>query len=273
MRQRFTPLIMWLLLFLFSLPSWANHTSYQIPKDSVRAVVGDLQLVGGHLSIAGGSPEILEADFTSSNPQWLPKVDYYIQEEKGILSLQQPLTIQGLTLSPLNYSWEIRLGDTIPLALQITLGAALGEMDFTGTSLTTLQVNTGVGDVHLNLNQTSSLSSLELRMGMGSLELSLLGPRENDVEVVIWGGIGRATIYLPREVGVLVDIKGGLGRIRAQDFFVHDSTYMNEAYQETEPGIYLEIRAGLGEIRLIQEDLTPTHHLLHSSFLCQLFLE
>lgn len=245
-------LIFCLSLFFFPLSHPVFSSSYQIPEGSVASLKGNLQLVAGRLSLKGGGGEVLLAVFTSSNPAWLPEVEFQRQEDVGLLTMKQPVTLKGFFPGPLTYSWELQLADSTPLDLNITLGAAVGELNFSGTSLKALKLTAGMGDVNLKLNNTPLLHSLEVRMGVGNLQLALSGPRTRDVSIIIYGGIGQATIYLPQDVGVLVDVKGGLGRIRAQGFLVHDSTYVNQIYGETEGSIQLDIRAGLGEIRLIQ---------------------
>lgn len=235
------------LLLFFSSISLA-FTSYYDIFEEVEELYGEIHMVGGTFSLKGGGQGTLRADFHSSNQEWLPQLDYQVKESVSYLSIKQPVTLRGLSLSSPTNHWELILGDRVPLHLDVILGAAKGELDLKNTSLKSLKLTTGVGDVDVDLSYTPFLHTLHLRMGVGNLNLNLAGPRTLDLQVFITGGVGRASLYLPQQIGVQITMKGGIGRIRAQDFMVYDSVYRNRAYGETHSSIYLQIRTGVGEI-------------------------
>lgn len=249
-----------LLLFLLSLLILSLLSSpllsapmYRVKEGVVDCLSLEVHMVGGYLSFQGGADDILWSHFITSNPHWIPEIDFLIEEDRGFLEIRQSITLRGLSLSSPTNEWEIRVGDKIPLYLDVVMGAAVGDIDLSGTSIEDFTLKTGIGDVKVDVRHTSSLRTLNVQVGVGSLILHLDSIREEDLHVELSGGVGKATIYLPWDLGVKVHVQGGLGRIKPQGFLVHDTTYVNEAYGKTDISIYIELWAGLGEIHLIQE--------------------
>lgn len=241
-----------LFFFLFSSPI-ISASMYRIEEGAAGRLSGEIHMVGGHLSLQGGAEDILLAHFVTSNPQWIPEIEWRVEEERGLLKIKQPITLRGLSFEAPTNHWEIGVGDGIPLDLDIVMGAAVGEIDLSHTLVESLSLKTGVGDVTVDLTNTPSLHTLLVQVGVGSLKLHLDSPRERDLQVDFFGGVGQSTIYLPWNIGVKIHVKGGYGRIKPQGFLAYDSTYVNETYGKTETSIYIEIWAGLGEIHLLQE--------------------
>ena len=84
----------------------------------------------------------------------------------------------------------------------------------------------------------------------GELTVDLSGEQKQNLEVVIDGGIGSATLYLPRHIGVRVRVDGGLGSVNARGMNKKGNVYTNETYGKTDVSIEIDIDAGIGSIDL-----------------------
>src|SRR5262249_17366682 len=128
-------------------------------------------------------------------------------------------------------TWNLRLGNQVPMELEIVLGA-------------------GEGQLHL---RDLPITRLELHVGAGRVEADLTGNRQSDLEAEISGGVGQATIRLPKAVGVVADVSGGLGSVDTRGLKKDGDQYVNEAYGHTPATIHLHISGGIGSISLIEE--------------------
>jgi hypothetical protein len=91
-------------------------------------------------------------------------------------------------------------------------------------------------------------------MGAGQVDVDLTGDRKSDLNAVINGGVGQATIHLPSRVGVIATAKGGIGSINVSGLEHDGGDYVNRVYGKTPATIRLRVEGGIGQIRLIEEN-------------------
>lgn len=185
----------------------------------------------GELEISEGSEGLMSATFLYNVPAWQPTLDYVVSGEEGELWVEQP-EVNKLSFNSYRYEWDLRFTPDVPLDLQVALGA---------------------GESMIDLSQLT-LSDLKIEMGVGDLELDLTGARDRDLDVVLRGGIGQATILLPADVGVKAVVTGGIGEIETSGLSKDGSTYVNEAYGQSDTTLTLDVEAGIGEIELRVEE-------------------
>jgi predicted membrane protein len=166
---------------------------------------------------------------------WIPETEYRVVGERGQLMVRQRRG-RGLFFGNRRNDWDLRLTGTLPVDLDVKLGAGESRLDLKGVDLASLEVN----------------------MGVGELNLDLTGPRTRDLEVRIHGGVGSARITLPRDVGVRVEVDGGIGSVSARGLLKDGRRYTNEAFGRTAAGrtaaaIRVEVEAGIGSIELREE--------------------
>lgn len=194
--------------------------------DAESAVV-HLRMGAGELDLSGGADDLAQAQVTTNVGAWLPTIDYVVAGGQGELSIEQP-EVKSLGLEGYRYAWDVRLNDEVPMALDVALGAGESDIDVS----------------------TLSISSLNLETGVGGVRLDLTGERDRDLEVTIRGGVGEATVLLPRDVGVEAKVTGGLGEVDAPGLTMEGGRYVNEAYGETGATITLDIEGGVGGVTL-----------------------
>jgi hypothetical protein len=206
--------------------------SQTIKLQGAETVRAEVTMGAGDLRIAGGADDLLNAAFTYNVPEWRPEVRYDVSGRQGILEVNQPksgfVNVEG---GKTTYEWDLRFADEVPIDLRAKLGAGTSNVDLRGLTLSRLNVETGVGDVTVDLR----------------------GNYQRDFDAQIKGGIGNTKVLLPKGVGVTVAVKQGLGNIEVVGLKHGGAGYVNDAYDTAETVLRISVESGLGQIRLVAE--------------------
>ena len=189
----------------------------------------------GELSIQGGAANLMDADFTSNIADWQPEVTYDVSGSKGQLIVQQPegvTTINGLPDGDMNYKWDIRFANDVPLNLEVDLGAG--------------QSTLVLGDIWL--------TNLDVNMGVGETTIDLTGDWRESADITVQGGVGETTVKLPNNVAVRVVTSTGLGSVNVYGLVRNGDVYTNALYDQSEVQLDLNVTGGIGSIRLEAEE-------------------
>jgi hypothetical protein len=209
-----------------------SHDSQTVEAEGAKSVSAELELGAGILNLSGGSGHLLEADFSYGREAQKPAVTYTVSGDHGDLKLaQNPHDNNHLYFEDGDDDWNVRLGDGVPIDMKINMGAGEGNLQFNGVDL----------------------NRLDIQMGVGQLHLDLTGERKTDLTAVIQGGVGQATIHLPSAVGVRIEAAGGIGSIDTHGFKRDGDAYVNDAYGKTATKIDMTVHGGIGEITLIED--------------------
>src|SRR5258708_13214902 len=171
----------------------ARHEAQSMDLDKSEMLRVELNLGVGELYLTGGSPKLLEADFTYEDPFGKPLMDYHASSFRGAPRISQPRGIHG-GIHGGDYKWDLRLNNS---------------------RATDLVAHLGVGEVHMEAGSLN-LRSLEIHMGVGEMNLDLRGTPKRSFDVQIHGGVGEAVGHLPRTVGIQARATGGIGDISLQ---------------------------------------------------------
>ena len=210
----------------FGPPGPTRTETRSIDLDNSELVRAELKMGAGELRVRGGSPKLMDAEFTFNRPAMRPSVHYDTSGFRGRLLLEEPSGVHHVNS---NYRWDLRFNDEKPLDLIVNFGAGEGRLD--------------VGELRLR--------SLEIHMGVGELRVDLRGMPKNDYDVSIHGGVGEATIYLPEGAGVVAEAHGGIGGINARGLEKRDERYVNRAYGHANITVRLDVHGGIGAINLV----------------------
>jgi hypothetical protein len=189
----------------------------------------EIKMGVGEVRVEGGSPHLLDADFTYNVPEWKPHVESSSSSFRADVRIEQPRS--GGAMGNTRYEWNLKLNDRVPLNLVMHLGTGEAHMDLGSMKLRSLQVN----------------------MGVGSLSLDLRGHPTEDCDVRINGGVGDATVLLPKDVGISAIATGGIGDISVEGLQKRYGRWENDAYERSSVRIRLNISGGIGDIRLRAE--------------------
>ena len=197
-----------------------------VDLDKSEYVTVDLRMGAGELSVRGGSPKLMDGEFSYRRLAMRPEVHYDASDFRGRLRIEEP---SGVHTGNTRYRWDLRFNDDKPLDLEVEFGAGEGRLD--------------LGSLNLR--------SVDIHMGVGELRLDLRGTPKHDYTVNLRGGVGEATVYLPQGVGVVADAQGGIGGITARGLEKRGGEYVNDAYGSAKTTVRLDIRGGIGAINLI----------------------
>ena len=207
----------------------------------------DLKMGEGELSVTGGADadRLMEADFSYNVSAWKPKVSKHAPADFNNLKVRQG-SVEGARGGDARNEWDIRLNDEVHTHLVVEVGAGESDLDLDS----------------LNLGIPGHLEPVDLtvQMGAGDTTVDLTGGYTKPFPhidasiqggVGVQGGVGEATVLLPSRVGVKVKAQGGLGKIDAKGLQrVDDSSYVNDAYGESEVTLRVDIEGGFREINL-----------------------
>jgi N-terminal domain of toast_rack, DUF2154 len=219
----------------FAAHEWPSHSTAKshkvesIDKKDAKSVRMSVKMPAGDLSMSGGAESLLSADFSFGSSWGAPRIEYSVNNGAGDLQIEQDGG--GTLVTNSDNTWNLKVNDSIPLDLEVDVGAGRGVFRFAKVDLT----------------------RLELNIGAGQADVDLSGERAKDLEAEIQGGVGEATIRLPKDVGVVAVVHGGLGSIDTHGLKEEDGKYVNEAYGKSPTTIHLSVNGGIGSIRLQQQ--------------------
>ena len=126
---------------------------------------------------------------------------------------------------------NLTLSESVPMDLDLDIGAAEARLDVGGLALSRLRIETGAADARLDFsapNKTkmrrldvnlgaasfvirnlgnARVSEITVSGGVGKVDLDFGGTLENDVDVDANVAIGKLALSLPRDVGIRVEVK------------------------------------------------------------------
>ena len=127
------------------------------------------------------------------------------------------------------------------------------ELSITKSVPLTLDIDTGIGETTLNLNEID-LEKLKVDAGIGQLTIRL--PEEGDYNVDLDTGIGEVIVYIPRSVGSRIQVDKGIGSLSLPDnmtFNRDDDELTSTNYSSSNHTANIEIDAGIGSIKIRYE--------------------
>ncbi len=205
----------------------AQTDSQSVQLAGVEAVDVNVTMGAGNVTVGGGAPNLLDADFTYNVAAWKPLVNYTVNGARGTLTVSQPDT-RGSAIGNTHYEWNLHLNDNVPLNLTANVGAGNSDLQLGTLNLSRLMLNSGAGNMTVDLSGT---------------------PRRN-LDATINGGVGQTTVRVPADVGVRVVATGGLGKIQVNGLRVNGDTYTNDAYGKTPVTLNITVKLGVGNVSL-----------------------
>ncbi len=202
-----------------------------IPLGNAKSVNAQVVMGAGKLNLAGGAGDLMNANFIYNLASWKPEVSYDITGGVGELRVSQPSNGSAYFSGDVRYEWSIRLNNDIPIDLRTILGAGDGNLRLGGMSLTGLRVQSGAGNVTLDLS----------------------GIWKRDLNASVDAGVGDLSIVVPQYTGTMINASQGIGSIEVGSGLRSlDGAYVNDAYGKTATTLRINVRSGVGTIRLMQ---------------------
>lgn len=179
-----------------------------------------------HIAAASDSPNLVEGTVDLARGEALAQ-DFTVQGESARFTLGTESTSFGpfTTGWAGQRLWELQLSPRIPLRLEANLG--LGEMDLDLSGLT--------------------LESLDVELGLGQIVVRV--PEEGRFEARIEGAIGQTVVVIPEGMAARVQLDTGIsGRQIPDDYRCADDVCTSADYETADHRVELEIGQAIGNL-------------------------
>lgn len=232
----------------------------------------------GRVNVTSGGEGFVEGTIEYDVPEWVPRVE---RRGSTVRIVQAERFRARIMDNPVN-RWELRLGDEKPFSLGVRSGVSSGRWELGGLPITGLSLNTGVsentvafsapnpeamdrfkvaagvGEVRLSGLLDANFRSMDVKGGVGEIDMRFTGEGlRQDADVWIGGGVGSLKITVDESVPTRMSIqglisvspRGGFGRRRAG--FPAGGDYANMAYDDVAgPRLEFNVSMGVGSVRL-----------------------
>jgi hypothetical protein len=203
----------------------------RVEADGASSLRAEIRMMEGVLQLMGGTADVMAASFTYDDADWKPPLVEYAVGAAGLGDL---LVKQRATHRPAmrqgRCEWVIRLNQDLPTELEIQFGAGQAELRLAGLALERLRVESGVGELILDLS----------------------GEWKHSMQAIIKAGIGDTLLRLPQNAGVRVQSTVGLGSVHPRGLSWDGQAYSNALYGQSAVALDITIEGGMGKINLEQ---------------------
>jgi predicted membrane protein len=203
-----------------------KEESISVKKDKAKELDVELNLGVGELTLSKGAEDWVEGSIKYNKKKLEPEVIYNRKGNKGEVTIEQK-NMNSINTSNIKNEWNLELSDDVPMNLSVHSGASSTELDLQGLMLEKLNIDAGVGELHIDLG----------------------GAWDNSFETNIKTGLGAATVILPSEVGVKIKSEKGIGTSNVVGFISQgEGVYVNEAYENADVILTVNTEMGVGDI-------------------------
>lgn len=193
--------------------------------EATRARV-EVDMSAGDLTVQSGATQLFDGEFEFNIPALKPAIAYAVEGTTGVLKVSQ-----GSASGNYENTWHLRLDESTPVELHITLGA---------------------GDAKLTLGRLN-LQSVAVRLGAGDLVLDLRGMPAATYPVSVNAGAGDTTIQLPASVGISARTFGLIGDANISGLEKRDDRWINPRAGASPVTIDVRVQHAIGDLKLAAE--------------------
>jgi hypothetical protein len=210
--------------------SVAEHSeSHSVDLDKTEMVRVEVKMGAGELHMRSGAVKLMEGEFHYLGNN-RPEIRYDSSPFRGKLVIRTVASKEGASIAA-HDRWDVSLNETVPMDVDVNLGAGQGKLDLGRLALRDVNVNLGAGQVDLDLR----------------------GPRTLNMNVRVNGGVGEAVLRLPKDAGIRLEAKGGIGSIQVRGLDKRGSYYKNELYDTAKVVMDVKVHGGIGAINVYAE--------------------
>lgn len=221
----------WILWGVLAGPREADAEVVSIPLDGAQQAQLRVDYGAGRLLVGSGAdPAALVTGRFGGG------VDHRTRREGESLSvkLRLPSSIAPYFFIPgswgmqRGFEWQVKLNETVPLALQVETGASDTRLDLSGLQVTDLWLKTGASATYVTLPAAAGYTRAKVEAGVASV-----------------------SVRIPPGVAARLHVKGGLSSTavdRNRFPRVGASTYQSPDYETADHQVEMELDVGLGSV-------------------------
>lgn len=171
---------------------------------------------------------------------------------------------------------QLFLARTVPMRLQLDVGAAEGDIDLSGLLLDDLTVQTGAADTRMRFDtpnshrmravtlqvgaadlQVTGLGNantprVDLNLGIGNADLDFGGEWRGDVAMTINSALGKVTLRVPGNVGVSIESSSFLHSSGGADMVKRDGRTVSSNWDTARYKIHVQSSGAFGRLEVVR---------------------
>jgi len=209
------------------------------------------------------------------------QVSYDVRGDEGVLKVRvkKRAHVWGDDGSDEDHTRKltVRLGDQVPISLEIVLGAGKGDIDLSGIPVRDLKISTGASSVDLRCDKPNAISAdnvgiesgvskftatnlcntnfrnLKFSGGVGSYRLDFGGDLRHEASAKIEVGLGSMTVLIPKQTPakLLYDASFFSSFSLDDDFSkTRSGEYETEDFRGSDNRLTIDIESGLGSVKV-----------------------
>lgn len=228
--------------------------------------------VSDSFHVTGGATAAMEATVRTNVPDLAPK-----SSEKGTLRKFIQRLPAGRTLPDgARNEWEVHLGDSTPLLLDIGAGVLKGDMSLGGLKLVGLNLGVGVNAPTIHFDTPNRIAMQEITVGAGTgtcritglsrtqvaklkveggagdVYLDFAGTLPQSAKAEVKGGVGAVTLVIPPDVPARLQVETGVGSVSAPGYTITGQTYTSPGFADTVAHWDIDLAVGVGAVTIRQ---------------------
>ena len=127
------------------------------PLGDAKSAEGSISMTAGNLNLAGGtsSANVVEASLGLRTNQNFNQSSV-IQNGANIFSITDDNNFAVYPFDASNYTWDIKMNETVPMVLHLNMAAGEMNIDFSRLNLTSFDVKIAAGRINLTLPKTGA---------------------------------------------------------------------------------------------------------------------
>lgn len=208
----------------------------------------NLEMPAGELHLKTGSTQLIDAEINYGKAEWKPSMKVNREDDNTSLTMKQKdfKNKEG----NVDNIWNISLNKSVPLNLNLTMGAGKSDIDLSNSRLEKLEIKAGAVSCDIDL-RGSTVKDVDIAAGVGELNLDMTGNWNHNVNVEIAGGIGEVNLKLPKNTGVRLS-SAGLGSRHLPGFVKKGNYYQNAAYGKSKHTVTVNVSGGMGSLNVVE---------------------
>jgi len=226
----------------------------------------------------------IEGSITYDKRRITPKITMESVSSSGVLSIK---TEKDKDKDPCRYKFkdfenelEFYFPPQIKTDLFLDFGVGDAEIDLTNIAITKLNINCGLSDVEIEINERNKVicksvsienglgdleidglgnlaaENIDINIGLGSAEIDLSGDRIYDTDINVDVGLGSLDMVLPNNTNIEVFVDASF--LSSVDIYglkqKKNKYWVTPNWDSDNPTISMDVNVGMGSVDIVLED-------------------